>query len=59
MGAPTTPYATAPFLPVMAAHQMHHPIQDSNSSSSRGLNQPGNQAKTGAAKSYGGQYWNN
>ncbi|CAL1527721.1 unnamed protein product [Lymnaea stagnalis] len=65
MGAPTTPYG-APFLPVMAAHQahsqmMHHPIQqDTNSSTSRGLNQQGNQTKAGGAKSYGApQYWNN
>uniref|UniRef100_A0A0B7BEZ7 UBA domain-containing protein n=1 Tax=Arion vulgaris TaxID=1028688 RepID=A0A0B7BEZ7_9EUPU len=60
MGGPTTPYATAPFLPIMAAHQLHHPIQqDSTSSSSRGLNQAGSQAKTGAGKSYGVPYWNN
>ncbi|XP_055868175.1 protein lingerer isoform X2 [Biomphalaria glabrata] len=65
MAAPTTPYG-APFVPVMAAHQphsqmMHHPIQqDSNSSTSRGLNQQGNQSKSGGAKGYGApQYWNN
>ncbi|BFY97711.1 hypothetical protein BsWGS_00750 [Bradybaena similaris] len=59
MGGPTTPYATAPFLPIMATHQLHHPIQqDSSSSNPRGLNQTGSQAKTGAGKSYP-PYWSN
>ncbi|KAH9500843.1 hypothetical protein Btru_073146 [Bulinus truncatus] len=58
IAAPTTPYG-APFVPVMAAHQphsqmMHHPIQqDSNASTSRGINQQGNQTKSGGAKAYG------
>ncbi|KAK3609193.1 hypothetical protein CHS0354_003173 [Potamilus streckersoni] len=59
LGAPTTPYGTT-FMPMMAhqthSQMMHHPLQDSTATTTRGNQQPGSQAKT-AGKNYAAPYW--
>ncbi|KAL3866475.1 hypothetical protein ACJMK2_043769 [Sinanodonta woodiana] len=59
LGAPTTPYGTT-FMPMMThqthSQMMHHQLQDSTATTTRGNQQPGSQAKTGG-KNYANPYW--